>query len=211
VVTRTVDLATAPLPEGPFELILAGTVMNELETARRLPLAQALLSRLAPDGALIVLEPALRETSRALHELRDGLIQAGAHVVAPCTRAGHCPALDDPRDWCHEDRPFAPPPRLRQLSAATGLRDGGLKFAYLVVRREPARRDLPAGARALRVVSEALDQKGNVTRMVCGDDGRAPLTLLKRTRSPALKVLGRSRRGDVLIATADGELDKERS
>ena len=45
-----------------------------------------------------------------------------AHVFAPCTRGGPCPALDDPRDWCHEDRAFRPPRRLAALMQRTGLR-----------------------------------------------------------------------------------------
>ena len=36
------------------------------------------------------------------------------------------------RDWCHERRPWQPPPMLRQLASATGLRRRDLRFSYLV-------------------------------------------------------------------------------
>jgi ribosomal protein RSM22 (predicted rRNA methylase) len=207
VSTRRVDAsASASLPAGPFELIVAGTVLNELPGAAHAPLARALLTRLAPGGALVLIEPALRETSRALHALRDVLLAAGAaHVFAPCTRTlAPCPALADARDWCHEDRPFQPPPRLRRLIQSTGLRERGLKFSYLTLRREAAPLVArPPGTRALRVVSDALDGKGTIERMVCDDAGRVPLRLLRRDRGDSGRALAHSRRGDVLLANAD--------
>ncbi len=200
---RTDATSLAALPAGPFDLIVAGTMLNELPSPQRAPLVRALLERLTPEGALVLVEPALRETSRALHELRDVLLKGrDAHVFAPCTRVGApCPALADAKDWCHEDRPFTPPPRLRRLIQATGLRERGLKFAYLTLRRAAAGLvELPTGTRALRVVSEARDGKGTIERVVCGNEGRVPLRLFRRERGDAGRALAHSRRGDVLIA-----------
>jgi len=207
---QTVTGDVSRLPGGPFDLVLAGSVLNELEPARRAALARDLLARLAPGGSLILIEPALRETARALHELRDGLLAEGAaSVFAPCTRRGPCPALVDPRDWCHEDRSFQPPPRLADLARRTGLRTHGLKFAYLTLRRtaEPLV-DAPSG-KALRVVSDALDQKGTVERVVCGDDGRTRLRVLRRNRDDAA-VLDSSQRGDVLLVGEAGATSRIR-
>jgi ribosomal protein RSM22 (predicted rRNA methylase) len=206
--TLRLDLARTPPPDGPFHLVVAGTVLNELPAAARAPLVRALLSRLAPGGALLVLEPALRDTARALHVLRDELLAAGdAHVFAPCTRAGApCPALADPDDWCHEDRPFAPPPRLRELVKRTGLRAHGLKLAYLTLRREPAPLVVaPAGRRALRVVSGDVSGKGTVERWACGDEGRVRVRVLARERGPARDALADSARGNVLLVAGPGE------
>jgi ribosomal protein RSM22 (predicted rRNA methylase) len=193
-------------PAGAFDLVLAGTVLNELPAPRRLPLARALLQRITPAGAVILVEPALRETARALHELRDALLAAGdAHVFAPCTRRGPCPALDDPRDWCHEDRRTTPAPRLAELSRRTGLRAGGLKFSYLTLRRDPTPLVAAAPpARALRVVSGALDHKGTIERIVCGDDGRTRLRVLRRERTDSARAVADSERGDVLLVDGDG-------
>ena len=206
--TARVADVTAPLPPGPFDLVLAGSVTNELQAAARAPFLRALLERLADGGAVIVIEPALRETARALHALRDELVRAGhAHVFAPCTHEQPCPALTDVRDWCHEDRTFRPPPRLASLMNRTGLRDGGLKLAYLTLRREPVPLVAPVpGRRALRVVSGALDSKGVVERIVCGADGRRRVRILSRERSRALAALSGSRRGDVLLEDDAGEV-----
>src|SRR5215470_8513608 len=203
--TVRADLS-ATLPAGPFDVVLAGTVMNELTPAARAPLVRALLDRLADGGAVMLVEPALRETARDLHTLRDALIaEGGVHVFAPCTHERPCPALVDPRDWCHEDRSFQPPPRLAALMRRTGLRDGGLKFAYVTLRRTPEPLVVAArGSRALRVVSGALDSKGVVERILCGDHGRKHVRLLSRERSESLRVLDESRRGDILVEDERG-------
>ena len=199
-------------PAARFDLVLAGTVMNELPEEARLPLVQRALAALRPGGAVVVIEPALRETSRDLHRIRDAALAAGAHVFAPCTRrVAPCPALEDDRDWCHEDRPTRLPPRAQQLATATGLRGGGLKFSYVVLRNEPGGLvpdDVHEGARrALRVVSQPRKLKGKLECFACGDGGRASLRRLGRARSDSNRALDRARRGDVVVVGERDDLD----
>jgi SAM-dependent methyltransferase len=183
---------TRDLPAGPFDICLAGSLLNELPEAARLPLVAALVARTRPGGAVILLEPALRQTSRAFHQLRDAILRDGiAHVFAPCTHAGACPALANPKDWCHEDRPFAPPRQLHSLISRLGLRRGGLKFSYLTLRREPG----TVADGALRIVSGPLDQKGTVERIGCGATGWVRLRALKRHKPVTL---ADAHRGDLL-------------
>jgi hypothetical protein len=195
-------LRRAALEPGRFDLVLAGGVLNELDPPGRLDLVERAVAALAPGGALILVEPALRETSRDLHRVRDHVLAAGlASVFAPCTRAAApCPALARERDWCHEDRPIALPPRAGRLAQVTGLRDGGMKFAYLVLRRaaDPLV-EAPPGRAALRVVSDPRKQKGRRECIACGDAGWVSLRLLSRHRSGANRPFERARRGDVLL------------
>ena len=111
VTTRVADVKTTSLPHA--DLVVMGTVLNELDAPARLALVEEALAAIAPDGAVILIEPALRDTSRALHELRDALLaNQRAHVFAPCTRTvAPCPMLANPDDWCHEDREVKLPPR----------------------------------------------------------------------------------------------------
>jgi len=180
---------------GRYDLVLAGSVINEL--ADPLPLVRHMVRALAPGGVAIVIEPALRETSRALHHVRDALVAEGAAaVLAPCTRkTAPCPALLDERDWCHEHRPLQLPPRTRQLAHVTGLRDGDMKLAYLTLCR-PA--DAPPPPPAWRVVSDPHASKGKLELTLCGAPGWVPARLLKRHRSAANRPLERAHRGDVL-------------
>jgi len=199
-------LRDAVLPPGAFDLVLAGGVLNELDEATRISLVERGLTALDEGGALVLIEPALRETSRDLHRLRDHLLASGrAHVFAPCTRAvAPCPALARERDWCHEDRPLALPPRAARLAQATGLRQGGMKFAYLVLRRagDPLAAVDPSRA-ALRIVSEAKRLKGRRECVGCGDAGWVKLRLLSRHRTDANRGFERVRRGDVLVIDSE--------
>jgi ribosomal protein RSM22 (predicted rRNA methylase) len=197
------DLARADLAPGAFDLVLAGTVLNELpDQAGRIALVTRALAALSGGGALVLIEPALRDTSRDLHLLRDDLLARGAaHVFAPCTRAvAPCPALADPRDWCHEVRPLDLPPRAAQVALVTGLRDDGMKLSYLVLRRgaEPLAPTAP-GRAALRLVSPPTKLKGRRECVACGAGGWSRLRLLTRHRDDANRAFERARRGDVVV------------
>jgi hypothetical protein len=141
-----------PPVEGRFPLLVAAHLLNELFVERSPADRVALRARrvlewaralLAPGGMVILIEPALRETSRELLAVRDALVAAGLHVVAPCFRQGACPALGSERDWCHD-------------TAADPTR-GRIDFSYLVLRAEP----VPAAPGLHRVVSDPLPDKGS--------------------------------------------------
>lgn len=201
--TRTADVAaisaagsaTSHALAGPYDLVIAGSVLNEL--ADPLPLVHAMLASLASGGVAVVIEPALRVTTRALHRVRDALIAENrAVILAPCTRrAAPCPALLDENDWCHEHRPIQLPPHTRQIAHVTGLRDGDMKLAYMTLCRPG---DAPVPTTHWRVVSDPHATKGKLELTLCGAPGWVPARLLKRHRSPANRALERAHRGDVL-------------
>jgi len=199
-VTRSDDATTARLADA--DLVVMGTLLNELAADARLAAVERAVAALAPDGAVIVLEPALRETTRDLHALRDAVIARGtAHVFAPCTRtAAPCPALADPTDWCHEHRAAVLPPRTAELAKLTHLRDDGLKLSYLVLRRDA--RPLAQEPNAWRVVGEPRSQKGKVEVRACGPAGLVPLRLLRRNRTEHNRELERTTRGELVIVDA---------
>ncbi|MDB4960251.1 MAG: Ribosomal small subunit Rsm22 [Myxococcales bacterium] len=204
ITTRVDDATSAKLADA--DLVIAGTLLNELPAAARLAVVERALAAVGDDGAVILIEPALRETSRALHELRDEAIGRGAHVFAPCVRAiAPCPSLARPEDWCHEDRAIKLPPKTAELSRLTHLRDGGMKFSYLVLRRGPLALVEEPGA--WRIVGAPRTQKGKLEVMGCNDAGWVPLRLLKRNRTDANREIERADRGDVVIVPApvDGE------
>ena len=164
-----------PLPEGPFDLVLAGHVLNELygdDLAARAALVESMLARTAAGGFVVLIEPALRETSRALLALRDRLVAAGATVRAPCLYRGACPALVRPTDWCHAERAWAPPPLVDELAHAAKLHRDALKMSYLVLQAPGAPWPALPGGRLFRIVSEPLPQKGQYRYVGCGPEGR---------------------------------------
>lgn len=190
-----------PTIEGTFDLVVAAHLLNELfvdrapveraalRASRVLAWAQRLL---APGGRLVLIEPALRETSRELLAVRDRLLDGGLHVVAPCFWTGPCPALARDRDWCHSSvgpSKGPPPPELTR----SPLRSRRVDFSYLVLARESA-----APRPLHRVVSDPLPEKGRLRLFVCGPNGRLPLIRLSRHRDPNNEALDRASRGDAV-------------
>ena len=203
---RSADATSANL--GACDLVVMGTLLNEVDAAARIAIVERALAAIADDGAVIILEPALRETSRALHEVRDALLtRQAAHVFAPCTRTGApCPALADPDDWCHEDRAIELPPRTAELSRLTGLRDRGMKFSYLVLRKTAL--GLVEEPGAWRIVSSPHVQKGKLELVGCGAPGWVPLRLLKRNRDRANREIERADRGDVVLSSTPPDAER---
>ena len=98
--------------------------------------AFALLGLLATHGSLIIMEPALRETSRNLLRVRDALVAKQACTVySPCLHEKPCPALVKDDDWCHEERPWTPPVIVAAIDREVGLIKDALKFSYVILRK----------------------------------------------------------------------------
>jgi len=177
---------TCDLPEASFDLVLAANVLSEL------PDALALLRRLA--GTVVIVEPALRETGRALLQIRDALLREGWFALAPCLTQKPCPALASPRDWCTAEVRWTPPRFFRQLADGTGLRaDEMISFAPLIVSREAPPAPEPG---LFRVVGAPPPEKGKKRLWVCNDDGRVPLVRLDRHAGPQNAPFDDLRRGD---------------
>jgi ribosomal protein RSM22 (predicted rRNA methylase) len=189
--------AMTPLPTG-FDTIVAGHLVNELDGSleRRTALVQGWLSRLDGNGRVVIIEPALRESSRALLALRDRLIDGGAVVIAPCLMQAHCPALVKESDWCHAERAFSPPDEHGAIADEARIHKDRLKLSYLVLARTAAPRYHET---LYRIVSEPLDEKGKQARIGCGPAGRVRLVLRTRDRGERNAALAQAARGDVLL------------
>jgi SAM-dependent methyltransferase len=168
--TRLIDLERGlplgqGLPPGPFHLITLGNLLNELwknepdRIERRFQFVKSLGSFLAPDGRIVIFEPALSSTSRELLQVRDLATSDGVlYVEAPCFRQAHCPAL--PEGVCHTEIPWnPPPPGAGNRTKGTGIRsEVGENFlsdpqarpfppllSRLHLHQGTARRDFPTG------------------------------------------------------------------
>lgn len=180
-----------------FDLIVAAHVLNELrlDAAAQTQLVTSWARELmSPNGWMVLIEPALRETSRGLLELRDRLVQAGMVVVAPCLHQQACPALARPRDWCHDTAVV--------VESEHGAR-WRVDFSYLVLQAGRGTTVAPGAAHdgspaQFRVVSDRLEEKGRLRIFGCGPTGRQPLVRQDRDATEANAAFGSLNRGDLV-------------
>jgi len=189
------------LPDGHYDVITMGHVINELfegNVERRAGLVEKILERVKASGSLVVMEPALRETSRALLHVRDLLVAKGYAVRAPCMFRGPCPALVKPSDWCHAERQWRMPKLTESLARAAGLHKESLKMSYLIVAPKGEAWAEPPTGRVFRIVSEALEGKGRQRFMGCGPEGRLGLALQDKHRTEGNGAFFNLQRGEIV-------------
>ena len=170
----------------PYHVILIANTLNELyrtshdPVQRQVQLIQVLLERLDHNGALVIIEPALRETTRNLHRVRDQLLALQACTVySPCLHEHSCPALVKEDDWCHEERPWIPPSWISVIDKEVGFIKDALKFSYVIFRKDGAR-IVPRSQDVFRLVSELRTLKGDTRAWLCNETGRAEVGRLDR-------------------------------
>jgi len=204
------DLASElPAVDGRFDLVVAAHLLNELfvdlspvervelRARRVLEWSRALL---AAGGAMVLVEPALRGTSRELLAVRDQLLAAGLEVVAPCFWTGPCPALARERDWCHDAAPIANGARVDYsylvLRAAIQPRT---IYEHSIADRNIADRtaDGVRDQSLFRIVSDPMIEKGRLRVFGCGPAGRYPLVRLDRHVSPSNAPFDALHRGSI--------------
>lgn len=192
-----------PAPD--TDLVLCQTALNERLPGNRAGeidhdrATEELVRGWATTAPTLVVEPALRSTTRALQRLRDRLLADDAlDVVAPCPHRSACPMLPSERDWCHESRRFPPSPRVEAVQAITRRRDDRLLFSFLAL--APRAAAAPSGDGCLwRLVSDPLGSRGKTERWVCCDDGRLrQVRVLDRERRPSNELLVEGERGTLV-------------
>jgi hypothetical protein len=148
-------------PEGPFDIILAGFVLNEMKSLNQAALLQwieAMKSRLTSDGLIIILEPALKVTSQRLQRLSDAIAaQNSITRIAPELDSNPCPQLADGIHWSHEVRQWQIPSTTEFINRKLhrDLRDVRFTFAAFSNQKIPL---LPSNA--VRIVSDIQIIKG---------------------------------------------------
>lgn len=190
---RQIAPFSASIAGGPFDVVIAGQLLSELDRelepaerlAKHVRLVRSWLAATTEHGALVIVEPALRDRTRHLHALRAELLAARhATVFAPCLHAEACPMLAREQDWCAEDRAIDLPAWLVPVARAAGLRWEGSTFSYLVLRKDE--RSLAELTRShaarFRVVSDAIVTKGKSERFLCGVAERGGATAIGKLR-----------------------------
>jgi ribosomal protein RSM22 (predicted rRNA methylase) len=178
----------AALPEvSPSDLVLLAYVLDELPDAAHEPLIK-LLWPLTSDTLLIV-EPGTPAGWKRILRARDLLIQAGAHILAPCPHTVACP-LTAP-DWCHFSARVARSRLHREAKGGTVPWEDE-KFIYVAASRQPGLRP------EARVIAPPRASKAAVTLKLCQADGYASDRVFAKRAGDSFKVARRLDWGDIV-------------
>jgi ribosomal protein RSM22 (predicted rRNA methylase) len=130
---RNADVTTEAIDCAPRDLVTLAYALNELALQVRQPVLQRLWQMTA--DTLVIVEPGTPAGWQRIVAARAELIEAGAHVLAPCPHAHACPL--EPPDWCHFAERVARS-RLHRLAKDAELPWEDEKFSYVAVSRRPS-------------------------------------------------------------------------
>jgi ribosomal protein RSM22 (predicted rRNA methylase) len=141
------------------DLVVASYVLAELPEDKATAVAVELWK--SADVALALIEPGTPQGFARIRVARAALIEAGAHVAAPCSHDNACPMTGD--DWCHFSQ------RLSRSRDHMLLKEASVPFederySYVVVTRE----EVSDGA---RVLAPPLETKAGLTFKLCDATG----------------------------------------
>ena len=192
----------------PADLLVMANFVNEVdrvprsgrqpeEASRESLMLERWEAQVAVDGAILLIEPGVRDAGRFLSRIREAALEKGWDVPAPCPHRGTCPMPGlRSTPWCHFTFPTGDSPAwLSRLSHKARLpKDrASLSFLLLVRGEDPPVRFRPVrtpgqGAGVVRVVSEGFDlPNGRLGRYGCSDKG---LILLENKRTEPSPVPG---------------------
>lgn len=162
------DLMTADFQKK-YDLVIASYVINELAESDREEAVMKLWQ--AADRMLLLVEPGTPAGFAVLQKAREILLDAGAHIAAPCPHEQACRLAAD--DWCHFTS------RIPRSKLHKELKDGDApfedeKYTYIAFVREETKN---AGARILR---HPYIEKGRITLEVCGETENKTLRITKK-------------------------------
>ncbi len=174
-----------------FDLLTASNVVSELSEDAREQFHVLVDQFVRPGGFALLLEPARKQISRCLEDIRNRLIQLGWTVLYPCPGHYPCPMLFRKRDWCHHRLTWTAPDHITDIDRLTGMKKNLLNFSVFVLRKPESARQkgtlsdsdaLPRTISAVheqgpehvipsvtcRVVSDVIHHKGRFEVYLCG-------------------------------------------
>lgn len=166
-----------------FDVIFIVNALCELNgnVAQKAAFIKKVSACLKEDGVLVVIEPALKNTARAFHEIRNVLMKENSlHIVSPCLHEKDCPALKREHTYCYATAHFPIAPFAERIADALKLQRRELNFPYLVLSHAKPEH----AGNASRIVSHPLKSKGKVTYILCGGEQFSEASFLKRDAPP---------------------------
>src|SRR5574344_1588510 len=185
--------------ENQFDIIVMSHALNELwrdennnteHIEKRAEFIDKVASRLAPNGMILLCQPALLETSRNLLAVADVLSTKQYAIVAPCfasrEKCAACPALAaGPNHTCHAEIEWKPCEPVASLAQNAGLDRESVKMTYVALQSESAVEKTKSSSSSKeivsgRVVSEGmLNKEGRISYLICDGKNRIAVSVKK--------------------------------
>lgn len=155
------------------DLVVFSNVLNELNDKspeQRADLVMHYAERLAPDGTILIVEPAEETVSTQLRVLSLALKKRGLTVHSPCSYIWGTNCTPD-RCWSFVTAPCIQPTRIMETLAACDepfrYVNTDIKYSYVVLRKDRKTREcyrVPAGSRVLRLsqIHRHVDKRINL-------------------------------------------------
>ncbi|WP_424037368.1 small ribosomal subunit Rsm22 family protein [Methanoregula sp.] len=155
-----------------IDLMVFSNVLNELAglpVAARADIVMNYTERLAPDGTILIIEPAEEATSTGLRVLALALKKRGLSIYAPCTFVWGTNCTPD-RCWSFQTAPSLRPTRIMNTLAACNepfrYVNTDIKYSYVMLRKDGKVRTschIPKGTKTLRLSKIHLNVGKRVT------------------------------------------------
>lgn len=167
---------TAGVPEKiprQVDLLIFSNVLNELNEKspeQRADLVMGYADRLAPDGTILIIEPAEEAVSTQLRVLTLALKKRGLTVHSPCSFIWGTNCTPD-RCWSFVTAPIIRPTKIMETLATCSepfrYVNNDIKYSYVVLRKDARTREtyrVPPGSRVLRLsqIRRHVDKKINL-------------------------------------------------
>jgi len=160
-----------PLPDR-IDLMVFSNVLNELAglpLAKRADLVMTYAERLAPDGTILIIEPAEEVTSTGLRAMSLALKKRGLSIYAPCTFVWGTNCTPD-RCWSFQTAPSIRPTRIMNTLASCNepfrYVNTDIKYSYVMLRKDGKVRtscNIPKEMKALRLSKVHLNVGKRIT------------------------------------------------
>ena len=141
------------------DLVIASYVLAELPETAAASAAVDLWR--GAQTALVLVEPGTPQGFARIRAARAALIEAGAHIAAPCTHDNVCPMQGD--DWCHFSQRLSRSREHMQLKAASVPFEDE-RYSYVVAVHETV-------ANGARILAPVLEAKPGLTFKLCDETG----------------------------------------
>jgi ribosomal protein RSM22 (predicted rRNA methylase) len=142
------------------DMVIASYVLAELPQASAAATAKHLWESAAQ--LLVLVEPGTPAGFARIRAARTALIEAGAHVAAPCTHDNICPMTGD--DWCHFSQRL-PRSRDHMQTKGANVPFEDERYCYVAVTRRPITHH------AARILAPPLEAKPGLTFKLCDETG----------------------------------------